>query len=409
MTTCLTSMSAFPARSGAATVAALSPALPTLLTTFVLALPYPLPTEGSKHASGQTSDAKLSQTMERMSKPTDRIRASLLPLLGPRLRRLSADFALPTSHFPQSRSRTSSSTRCSTTRARSRRRARRRPSQRPLARARRPTACSASPSPTQQRAAAARRRRRQSASLAARRSTRSSSSSTRARAFSTRRCVASPFPPLLAATSLTRPPCATPPERRLVVRRERNVHLGAHGRLCDALEGGGAPVVQDAAPPAADARHEARIQRRAPDRRAPVDVLQGPSLALDIPCPHGTLTAASSSPILQDQTTMSYSHACLRYLCLLEPSLTVPAILDRTYPSLTGLEEVRLFSRFRPLAPLRRADAPALRFPPARPTGRRRSSPASPRAPGRWSRATSSTRAGATCCRCSSCRCPAST
>lgn len=37
---------------------------------------------------------------------------------------------------------------------------------------------------------------------------------------------------------------------------------------------------------------------------------------------------------------MSYSHACLRYLCLLEPSLAVPAILDRTYPSLTGLEEV---------------------------------------------------------------------
>lgn len=39
---------------------------------------------------------------------------------------------------------------------------------------------------------------------------------------------------------------------------------------------------------------------------------------------------------------MSYSHACIRYLCLLEPTLTVPAILDRAYPSLTGLEEVRL-------------------------------------------------------------------
>lgn len=39
---------------------------------------------------------------------------------------------------------------------------------------------------------------------------------------------------------------------------------------------------------------------------------------------------------------MSYSHACIRYLCLLEPTLTVPAILDRAYPSLTGLEEVRI-------------------------------------------------------------------
>lgn len=40
------------------------------------------------------------------------------------------------------------------------------------------------------------------------------------------------------------------------------------------------------------------------------------------------------------ETTMALSHACLRYLSYLEPSLTIQSILDRAYPSLTGLEEV---------------------------------------------------------------------
>jgi hypothetical protein len=68
---------------------------------------------------------------------------------------------------------------------------------------------------------------------------------------------------------------------------------------------------------------------------------------------------------------MSYSHACLRYLCLLEPSLTVPAILDRTYPSLTGLEEVCLSrSCRRMLASRRMKGADFGAFTPDRPTGR---------------------------------------
>ena len=38
--------------------------------------------------------------------------------------------------------------------------------------------------------------------------------------------------------------------------------------------------------------------------------------------------------------TMALSHACLKYLALLEPQLVVQSVLDRAYPSLTGLEEV---------------------------------------------------------------------
>ena len=37
---------------------------------------------------------------------------------------------------------------------------------------------------------------------------------------------------------------------------------------------------------------------------------------------------------------MALSHACLKYLALLEPQLVVQSVLDRAYPSLTGLEEV---------------------------------------------------------------------
>lgn len=37
---------------------------------------------------------------------------------------------------------------------------------------------------------------------------------------------------------------------------------------------------------------------------------------------------------------MALSHACLRYLSLLEPDLVLQSVLERAYPSLTGLEEV---------------------------------------------------------------------
>ena len=80
MTICLTSMSeCFPAR--------LFPRLAYRADLDALGDGDDEP-EGAKHASGQTSDAKLSSTMERMSKPTDRIRTSFLSLDHLRLCRL---------------------------------------------------------------------------------------------------------------------------------------------------------------------------------------------------------------------------------------------------------------------------------------------------------------------------------
>lgn len=101
--------------------------------------------------------------------------------------------------------------------------------------------------------------------------------------------------------------------------------------------------MQDTPSPPADARDEARVQRCHPNGCPALNVLQGildrHALVIILVTKLTHLASARAGP-QQDQTTMSYSHACLRYLCLLEPSLAVPSILDRTYPSLTGLEEV---------------------------------------------------------------------
>ncbi|CED83025.1 Uncharacterized conserved protein [Phaffia rhodozyma] len=50
-------------------------------------------------------------------------------------------------------------------------------------------------------------------------------------------------------------------------------------------------------------------------------------------------TVALLSMFSKFESAMALSHACLRYLSLLEPDLVLQSVLERAYPSLTGLEE----------------------------------------------------------------------